>query len=123
MSRHATRQLLAREFDATAIATERGDAGIARIMDLTKGIGADSVLECVETQAAMLQAIRSTRKGGSVLSVGVPHGVELNGENLFFAHVHLHGATAWRRTSHRRRWISRSSVRRGCRGPTVRRWP
>ena len=26
--------------------------------------------------------------------VGVPHGVELNGEELFFAHVHLHGGPA-----------------------------
>ncbi|HEY0733689.1 MAG TPA: zinc-binding dehydrogenase [Herpetosiphonaceae bacterium] len=94
MSRHATRQQLAREFGATDIVTERGDEGVARIMELTDGIGADSVLECVGTQEAMLQAIRSTRKGGYVSYVGVPHGVELNGENLFFAHVHLHGGPA-----------------------------
>lgn len=94
MSRHATRQQLAREFGATDIVTERGDEGIASIMELTNGIGADSVLECVGTQEAMLQAIRSTRKGGYVSYVGIPHAVELNGEHLFFAHVHLHGGPA-----------------------------
>src|SRR5256885_6812817 len=94
MSRNAPRQKLAREFDATDVVAERGDEGVARIMDMTNGIGADSVLECVGTQEAMLQAIRCTRKGGYVSYVGVPHGVELNGEHLFFAHVHLHGGPA-----------------------------
>ena len=94
MSRHATRQQLAREFGATDIVTERGDEGVARIMDLTNGIGADSVLECVGTQESMLQAIRATRLGGHVSYVGVPHGVELSGEQLFFSHVHLHGGPA-----------------------------
>src|SRR5262250_2234246 len=94
MSRHEKRQKLAREFGATDIVTERGDEGIARIKDLTRGIGADSVLECVGTKESMMQAIKSTRKGGYVSHVGVPHGVELEGENLFFAHVHLHGGPA-----------------------------
>src|SRR5207249_2289029 len=88
MSRHETRQKLAREFGATDIVSERGDDGVSRIMDLTKGIGADAVLECVGTQESMRQAIRSARKGGYVSSVGVPHGVELKGEELFYAHVH-----------------------------------
>src|SRR5216683_2920219 len=94
MSRHESRQKLAREFGATDIVTERGDEGVARIMDLTNGIGADSVLECVGTQQSMMQAIQSTRRGGFVGYVGVPHGVELNGEQLFFAHIHLHGGPA-----------------------------
>jgi threonine dehydrogenase-like Zn-dependent dehydrogenase len=94
MSRHASRQKLAREFGATDIVTERGDDGVARIKELTNGIGADSVLECVGTQESMMQAIQSTRPGGYVSYVGVPHGVELNGEQLFFAHVHLHGGPA-----------------------------
>jgi len=94
MSRHEARQKLAREFGATDIVTERGDEGIARIKDLTNGIGADSVLECVGTQESMMQAINSTRPGGFVSYVGVPHGVELNGEQLFFTHVHLHGGPA-----------------------------
>lgn len=94
MSRHDSRQKLAREFGATDIVAERGDEGVARIKDMTNGIGADCILECVGTQESMMQAIRSIRPGGSVGYVGVPHGVELNGEVLFFAHVHLHGGPA-----------------------------
>jgi NADPH:quinone reductase-like Zn-dependent oxidoreductase len=81
MSRHDKRQKLAREFGATDIVAERGDEGVARIMDLTKGIGADSVLECVGTQESMMQAIRSARPGGYVSYVGVPHGVQLSGQD------------------------------------------
>jgi threonine dehydrogenase-like Zn-dependent dehydrogenase len=94
MSRHPARQKLAREFGATDIVTERGDEGVARVKELTNGIGADSVLECVGTQESMMQAIRSTRPGGYASYVGVPHGVELDGQELFFAHVHLHGGPA-----------------------------
>ena len=94
MSRHQSRQKLAREFGATDIVTERGEEGMARIKELTGGIGADSVLECVGTQESMMQAISSARKGGYVGYVGVPHGVELDGEKLFYAHVHLHGGPA-----------------------------
>jgi threonine dehydrogenase-like Zn-dependent dehydrogenase len=94
MSRHPSRQKLAREFGATDIVTERGDEGIARIKELTNGLGADSALECVGTQESMMQAIKSTRPGGYIGYVGVPHGVSLDGEQLFFAHVHLHGGPA-----------------------------
>jgi threonine dehydrogenase-like Zn-dependent dehydrogenase len=94
MSRHASRQKLASEFGATDIVTERGDEGVGRIKELTNGIGADSVLECVGTQESMMQAIQSTRPGGYVSYVGVPHNVALDGEQLFFSHVHLHGGPA-----------------------------
>lgn len=94
MSRHPSRQKLAREFGAAEIVTERGDEGVARIMEMTNGFGADSVLECVGTQESMRQAINSTRPGGYISYVGVPHGVALNGEHLFFSHVHLHGGPA-----------------------------
>jgi len=94
MSRHESRQKLAREFGATDIVTQRGDEGVARIKELTKGIEADAVLECVGTQESMMQAIRSTRAGGYLGYVGVPHGVALDGQELFFAHVHLHGGPA-----------------------------
>jgi threonine dehydrogenase-like Zn-dependent dehydrogenase len=94
MSRHEARQKLAREFGATDIVPERGDDAVARIKKLTDGIGADSVLECVGTQESMMQAIRSTRPGGSIGYVGVPHGVALEGDKLFYAHVHLHGGPA-----------------------------
>src|SRR6266516_782060 len=66
MSRHESRQRLAREFGASDIVTERGDEGVARIKDLTHGVGADSVLECVGTQESMMQAIRCTRPGGAI---------------------------------------------------------
>ena len=94
MSRHERRQSLAREFGATDVVTERGDDGIERIKELTKGVGADSVLECVGTQESMKQAIGAVRPGGYVSYVGVPHGVELDGQDLFFRHVHLHGGPA-----------------------------
>jgi threonine dehydrogenase-like Zn-dependent dehydrogenase len=94
MSRHQSRQKLAREVGATDIVMERGDEGVAHIKDLTNGVGTDSVLECVGTQESMMQAIHSARPGGFVSYVGVPHGVQFNGEELFFAHVHLHGGPA-----------------------------
>jgi threonine dehydrogenase-like Zn-dependent dehydrogenase len=94
MSRHGPRQQLAREFGVTDIVTERGDEGVAHIKELTGGIGADSALECVGTQESMMQAIRSTRQGGYVSYVGVPHGIALDGQQLFYAHVHLHGGPA-----------------------------
>jgi threonine dehydrogenase-like Zn-dependent dehydrogenase len=94
MSRHQPRQQLAREYGATDVVEERGDDGVARIKELTGGLGVHSVIEAVGTQESMLQAIRSTRPGGHVGYVGVAHGVELPGEELFFSHVHLHGGPA-----------------------------
>jgi threonine dehydrogenase-like Zn-dependent dehydrogenase len=94
MSRHETRQKLAREFGATDIVTERGEDGAERIKELTDGVGADSVLECVGTQESMMQAIQSTRPGGSIGYVGVPHGVTLDGADLFFRHGRLFGGRA-----------------------------
>src|SRR6266540_1876926 len=94
MSRHESRQKLALEFGATDIVTERGDAGVEQIKSLTSGLGAHSVIEAVGTQESMMQAIRSTRAGGHVGYVGVTHDVALNGDELFFSHVHLHGGPA-----------------------------
>lgn len=94
MSRHADRQALAREFGATDIVTERGDEGVARVRELTGGLGVHSVIEAVGTQEAMMQAMRSTRPGGHVGFVGVSHGVQLPGDELFFSTVHLHGGPA-----------------------------
>ncbi len=94
MSRHADRQALAREFGATDVVTERGDEGVAKIRALTGGLGAHSVIEAVGTQEAMMQAIRSTRPGGHVGYVGVSHDVALDGQELFFSGVHLHGGPA-----------------------------
>jgi threonine dehydrogenase-like Zn-dependent dehydrogenase len=94
MSRHESRQKLAREFGATDIVAERGDEGVARIKELTDGLGAHSVVEAVGTQESMLQAIRATRPGGNVGFVGVLHDVEIPGEEFFFSHVNLHGGPA-----------------------------
>lgn len=94
MSRHADRQNLAREFGATHIVAERGDDGVAKIKELTDGLGADSAIEAVGSQESMMQAIRSTRPGGHVGYVGVSHDVELPGDELFFGLVHLHGGPA-----------------------------
>src|SRR5436309_3410190 len=94
MSRHEPRQQLALEFGATDIVEERGDEGVARIKGLTSGLGAHSVIEAVGTQESMMQALRSTRPGGHVGYVGVAHGVELPGEEIFFSHAHLHGGPA-----------------------------
>jgi threonine dehydrogenase-like Zn-dependent dehydrogenase len=94
MSRHESRQKLALEFGATDIVTERGDDGVARVKEMTGGYGAHSVIEAVGTQESMMQAIRSTRPGGHVGYVGVAHGVELSGQELFFAEIHLLGGPA-----------------------------
>lgn len=94
MSRHADRQKLAREFGASDIVEERGDAGVARIKELTGGLGAHCVIEAVGTQESMMQAIGSTRAGGHVGFVGVSHGVNLPGGELFRSTIHLHGGPA-----------------------------
>nr|WP_026343212.1 zinc-dependent alcohol dehydrogenase family protein [Nocardia sp. BMG111209] len=94
MSRHQDRQKLALDFGATDLVTERGDEGVARIMDLTDGVGADSVLECVGTAESSAQARRATRPGGTVGFVGLPHGVEIDGGDLFDSMVGLRGGPA-----------------------------
>jgi threonine dehydrogenase-like Zn-dependent dehydrogenase len=94
VSRHESRQELAREFGATDIVTERGDDGVAVIRDMTGGLGAHSVIEAVGTQEAMMQSIRSARSGGHVGFVGVAHGVQIPGDLLFRAEVHLLGGPA-----------------------------
>lgn len=94
MSRHADRQELARRFGATDIVEERGDEGIAKVKELTHGLGAHSVIEAVGTQQSMEQAVRSTRPGGHIGFVGVSHDVTLEGQELFRSAVHLHGGPA-----------------------------
>src|SRR3954468_11800839 len=93
-SRHPERQELARFYGATEIVEERGDDGVARIRELTNGLGAHSVIEAVGTQEAMTQALDATRPGGHVGFVGVSHGVTIDGAGLFFSEIHLHGGPA-----------------------------
>lgn len=94
MSRHASRQKLAREFGATDIVEERGADGIAKIMDMTQGVGAESVLECVGTVESMQQAMGVCRPGGTIGYVGVPHGVSFDGQQLFFKQQRMLGGPA-----------------------------
>src|SRR3954454_10376112 len=93
-SRHADRQALAREFGATDIIEERGEEGVAKVKELTAGLGAHSVIEAVGTQEAMMQAIHATRAGGHVGFVGVSHDVAIPGDELFMSGVHIHGGPA-----------------------------
>lgn len=94
MSRHASRQAIARRFGATDVVEERGREGVARVLDLTDGIGADAVLECVGTDGAMKQALRAARPGATVGYVGVPHGVTLPINAMFGRNVGLAGGMA-----------------------------
>lgn len=94
MSRHKTRQDLALEYGATDIVSERGDVGVARIKELTRGVGADAVLECVGTKESMQQALSIARPGSMIGYVGVPHGVQLEGQSLFFSQVGMLGGPA-----------------------------
>jgi threonine dehydrogenase-like Zn-dependent dehydrogenase len=94
MSRHKSRQELALEFGATDIVAARGEAGVSEIKRLTKNVGADAVLECVGTEESMNQAIEVTRPGGMIGYVGVPHGVTLEGQKLFFAQRGMLGGPA-----------------------------
>lgn len=94
MSRHASRQSLATEFGATDIVAERGEEGERHILDLTDGVGADAVLECVGTDLSMRTAFAVARPGSTVGFVGVPHGVKLPVRRMFTSNVGLAGGMA-----------------------------
>lgn len=93
MSRHADRQRIATEFGATHIVAERGEDGVGQVLELTGGIGADAVIECVGTEDARLQAVKCVRSGGMIGLLGVPHG-ELPVDSLFWRNVGLRGGPA-----------------------------
>jgi threonine dehydrogenase-like Zn-dependent dehydrogenase len=94
MSLHPERQKLARFYGATDIVEERGDEGVAKIKELTNGLGAHSVIEAVGTQESTMQAIKATRPGGYMGFVGVNYEVKIPGMELFFADIHVHGGPA-----------------------------
>jgi threonine dehydrogenase-like Zn-dependent dehydrogenase len=98
MSRHEPRQRIATRFGATDIVPERDDEGEQRILDLTDGVGADAVLECVGTNASMRTAFKIARPGSTVGFVGAPHGVELPVGHMFGKNVGLAGGMAPVRT-------------------------
>ncbi len=93
MSRHADRQRIATAFGATHLVAERGEEGVAAVKELTGGIGADAVIECVGTEDARLQAVASVRDGGMIGLLGVPHG-DLPVDSLFWRNVGLKGGPA-----------------------------
>jgi threonine dehydrogenase-like Zn-dependent dehydrogenase len=94
MSRHEPRQKLATEFGATHIVAERGREGAEAVKEITGGVGADAVLECVGTNDAMGTAFAVARPGAMVGFVGVPHGVELPIRRMFQKNVGLQGGMA-----------------------------
>jgi threonine dehydrogenase-like Zn-dependent dehydrogenase len=94
MSRHEERQRIARAFGATDVIAERGEAGEATVLELTGGVGAEAVLECVGTSQSMTTAITIARPGATVGYVGVPHGVELPVRSMFSRNVGVAGGIA-----------------------------
>jgi hypothetical protein len=98
LSRNPARQELARAFGATDIVAERGDAAVEAIKEMTRGIGVDAALECVGTGQAVETAFAIARPGSTVGFVGVPHGVELPVQTMFFKNIGLRGGGAPVRT-------------------------
>ncbi|GAA4721982.1 zinc-dependent alcohol dehydrogenase family protein [Pedococcus ginsenosidimutans] len=94
MSRHQPRQAVARGFGATDVVEVRGDEAVAAVLELTGGVGADAVLECVGTKESMLTAISAARPGATVGYVGAPHGVEYPVRDMFVRNVGVAGGMA-----------------------------
>ena len=98
LSRNPARQALARSFGATDVVGERGAVATEAVLELTDGVGADAALECVGTAQSFTTAVAVTRPGGIVGYVGVPHGVEVPIDTMFFRNVGLRGGAAPVRT-------------------------
>ena len=95
LGRHPDRIALAKEFGATDIVSERGEAAIEKVRELTKGVGAHSVLECVGLDESMRTALSITRPGGAVGRVGVPQDESIPaGDDSFFKNVTISGGPA-----------------------------
>src|ERR1044072_4189152 len=95
LGRHPDRIALARMFGATDIVSERGDAAIERVRELTTGLGAHSVLECVGHGEAMRTAVSIIRPGGAVGRVGVPQETDIpNAQSTFYANITIAGGPA-----------------------------
>ena len=98
MSRHQSRQQIARTFGATDIVPERGEEGEQIVLDMTDGLGADSVLECVGTEQSLTTAFAIARSGSTVGFVGVPNYKELPIGQMFRWNKGLAGGIAPVRT-------------------------
>jgi threonine dehydrogenase-like Zn-dependent dehydrogenase len=66
------RVALGREFGATEVVSERGDEAVERVRELTGGLGAHAVLECVGLELALDTALAIARPGGAIGRVGIP---------------------------------------------------
>src|SRR5919199_1489843 len=73
MGRHAVRTDLARELGATDVVAERGEEAVQRVLELTGGVGAHAVLECVGNEGSIDTSVGIARPGGTIGRVGVPH--------------------------------------------------
>ncbi|HEX7400246.1 MAG TPA: zinc-dependent alcohol dehydrogenase family protein [Candidatus Limnocylindrales bacterium] len=94
LSRNPARQALAREFGATDIVAERGDAATEAVMAMSDGIGVDAALECVGTGQSMATAFAIARPGSIVGAIGAPHDVVVPIETVIFRNVGLRGGVA-----------------------------
>jgi threonine dehydrogenase-like Zn-dependent dehydrogenase len=95
LGRHPSRIALAKEFGATDVVSERGDEAVERVRELTDGVGAHSVLECVGLEQSMLTALNIARPGGAVGRVGVPQGETMPASrSAFFSNVTIAGGPA-----------------------------
>jgi threonine dehydrogenase-like Zn-dependent dehydrogenase len=95
LGRHPDRIALARDFGATDVVSERGDDAVERVRDLTDGLGAQSVLECVGLEEATVTAMRLARPGGAVGRVGLPEEESIpEGVSTFFDNVTIAGGPA-----------------------------
>ncbi len=95
LGRHPDRIALARAFGATDIVSERGEAAVERVHELTGGSGVHSVLECVGSEQAILTAIGVTRPGGAIGRVGVPHYETIpNSLPAFYSNIRVGGGPA-----------------------------
>lgn len=95
LGRHPDRIALAREFGATDVVSERGDAAIERVRELTGGLGAHSVLECVGLEQSTVTALSITRPGGAVGRVGVPQETFIpNAKPAFYDNITISGGPA-----------------------------
>ena len=95
LGRHPDRIALAKEFGATDIVSERGDTAVARVRELTHGLGVHSALECVGLEQSTLTALRIVRPGGAVGRVGVPQGDSLPAaQPTFYNNVSVAGGPA-----------------------------
>ena len=95
MGRHADRIELARSFGATDVVSERGDAAVERVRELTSGFGVHSVLECVGSDQAMVTAMGLVRPGGAIGRVGVPHYATIpDAQPMFYGNITVSGGPA-----------------------------